>query len=231
MLTLDQKNFIYNFIDAVYVINLPTRKDRMENVIKELTKVGLVGKMEVIGGIRFDDLHYTSGRAGCSAAHTKALTTAYDRQVRNVLVLEDDVFFVEEKLQTIYDAIFDLDRINWDICYFGARIKDKMDNFSNGLYRISNFGCGTAILYNYKVLEYILGLLPKYHEGYDKWMEFVNQNECLDVWLPRIVGQNADFFVFSSRELVALQTAGFSDINNKICDGIKIMNEDFERYK
>lgn len=230
MLNEEQKKEINDFIKDVYVINLPHRTDRLDNIITETGKLG-INHIKIIEGIKFSDSHYISGRCGCSAAHCRALTTAYENGLENVLILEDDCFFLDSNLKYIYLAIKDLQKINWDALYLGSRIKSPMMNFSDGLYRISNWGCGHATLYNRKVIKYILDLMPAWNSDYKVWLEWVNQNTCQDVWLPKILGSNADFFVFHTKELCALQIANHSDINDKFSDGIEILQNDFVKYK
>lgn len=237
MLNQKQKEYIKEFIKGCYVINLPHRKDRLSNVCKELTKLDIgetqynSGYLKYIEGIKFPGNHYTIGRAGCSASHCKAITYAFENNLDRIMVIEDDCVFIEEKLESLYLAVKDLQNINFDICHFGARIKAPMQNFSNGLYRMSNFGCGTAILYNKKVIPYLLNLLPRYDSGFDFWMDFVLKHECYDVWLPKIIGQNADFFALHSKELVCTQYKNFSDINLQEAYGGDIILQEFEKYR
>jgi len=232
MLTLEQKTYINSFIKDIYVINLPHRTDRLAANFNQVAKISdnpLSSK--IIDGIRFTDLHYLSGRAGCSAAMCKSLTVAYENNLDNFLLLEDDAYFIDERLLAIYNACKDLSKINWDICYLGARIKSPMTDFSPGLYRIHNWGCNHAVLYNRKCIKYLIDLLPKWDAGYNIWMDWIMKNECFDTWQPKILGQNADFYCFHTKELVSLQLANFSDLNQKHSDGIKILEDDFERNR
>ena len=231
MLSGEQKKLITNSINGFYIINLPHRADRMSNIIREASKINYNNVYTRIEGIRFPNLHYISGRAGCSAAHIKAVTIAYENGLDNVLVLEDDCFFEDSRLRSVYYAVKNLNTINWDICHFGARIKSKMSDFSPNLYRIHNFGCGHAIFYNRKVMKYLINLCPPWDSGYDEWMRWISVNECYDVWLPIILGHNADFYCFHTKELVAFQVPNFSDINQKDADGIAILEEEFNKYK
>ncbi len=233
MLNPDQKQFISSFIDTCAIINLPSRKDRLDHILKELPKIGMDSsyKHRIIEGIRFPDLHYLSGRAGNSAAMCRALTFAYENNFNNFLLLEDDAVFLDERLPAIYDALKDAKNINWDIIFFGARIKSKMIDFSKGLYRIDKFGCNHSCLYNRKVIKYLLNLLPKWNAGYDMWMNWVIKNECFDIWQSKILGSNADFYCFSTKELVSLQLANFSDINQVFSSGIHILENDFNKNK
>jgi GR25 family glycosyltransferase involved in LPS biosynthesis len=232
MLSEEQKKYIREFIKGFYIINLPHREDRMNNIIKEGFKINYYNVYTLIEGIRFPNLHYISGRAGCSAAHVKAITQAYERGLENFLLLEDDCYFKDERLPSIFYAIKDLNTVNWDICYFGARIKSKMIDFSNGLYRINNWGCNHCVLYNRKVMKYLIDLCPPWNADYDIWVDWLMAgNECFDVWQPKVLGQNADFYCFHSKELVAFQLPNFSDINQKEADGVNILEEDFERNK
>lgn len=230
MLSLDQKNYISNFIKEVYVINLPHRTDRLDSITKEISKF-YNKNFDIINGIRFDNLHFMSGRAGNSAAMCRALTSAYDAGLDNFLLLEDDAYFIDDRLSTIYNACKDLSKINWDILFLGARVKSPMYKMTDNLFRISDFGCQHAVLYNKKVIGYILSLLPKWDAGYDVWMNWVLKYECYDKWVSETLGRNADFFIFHTRELVALQTANFSDINQCESDGRQILENDFNKNK
>lgn len=230
MLSTEQKDFISYFLNGIYIINLPNRKDRATNIAKEAKKLGIYA-YNWIDGIRFENLHYLSGRAGNSAAMCKALTLAYESKVERFLLLEDDAYFVNDRLPAIYDACKDLSKINWDILFLGARIKSPMYRMTDNLFRISDFGCQHAVLYNKKVIGYILSLLPKWDAGYDVWMNWVLKYECYDKWVSETLGKNADFFIFHTRELVALQTANFSDINQCESDGRQILEHDFNKNK
>lgn len=237
MLKEIEMNYIKFFIKKVIIITLPFRKDRLSNICNELLKLSIKKDdydqeyLKYIEGVKFPYAGYISGRCGCSAAHTKALQFAYNNNLDNVLILEDDCFFVDDKLESIYLALKDLENINWDLLYIGSRIKEKMIDFSQNLYRINKWGCGHATLYNRRAIKYILDLMPHWGSNYNVWLDWVNKNECQDVYLPRILGNKEDIFVFHTKELCALQVANHSNINNKFADGREILENDFNKYK
>src|SRR5690606_22608562 len=121
------------------------------------------GDFKIIEGVNFktkENNSYWLGRAGCSAAHTKAIFMAYQSGAQNAMIFEDDIFLKNEDY--LYRAILDIKNINYDILYLGARIKSQMQDFSNNLYRIYNWGQGHATLYNRKAMKIILDLLPSW---------------------------------------------------------------------
>lgn len=77
---------IKKLIDHVVYINLPNRKDRDNETIAELEKLGL-------DYTRIEGVVNKFGGLGCSKAHLKALEYAKSKGFKNVLVCEDDIKF------------------------------------------------------------------------------------------------------------------------------------------
>ena len=93
-----------NFIDAIVVINLDRRPDRLEHIAIELKKIDQIGETKVN---RFSavDNHIV----GCLSSHLGVLKLAKEKQWNNVLILEDDFTFIGDansvvkKLQKFWD--------------------------------------------------------------------------------------------------------------------------------
>lgn len=81
--------------DAVYLLNLPDRTDRLRESFQELEKIDPAARtlVEVVPGVRATEAHGfpSVGAYGCFQAHLGALRLAQERGVRSVLILEDDL--------------------------------------------------------------------------------------------------------------------------------------------
>ena len=79
---------MFEFIEHVVYINLEHRKDRRENIEKELS----IFSSEKVQ--RFDAIHEPKrGHLGCSKSHIEVLKLAIKFGWKNYLVVEDDAVF------------------------------------------------------------------------------------------------------------------------------------------
>jgi glycosyl transferase family 25 len=78
-------------IDKIFYINLEKRKDRREEIEKELDTFGLnYERFEAIETPGF-------GILGCGISHLSVLKLAKERKYKNILILEDDFTFIVSK--------------------------------------------------------------------------------------------------------------------------------------
>jgi glycosyl transferase family 25 len=80
-----------NDIKHAYYINLDSRPDRKIQVENELKSIGIAGE-------RFKALQLDNGAIGCSMSHLKLIKTAKDLNLDHVLVVEDDIQFLNPDL-------------------------------------------------------------------------------------------------------------------------------------
>ena len=99
-----------NNIEKIFYINLDKRPDRLEQIKDEIFKFGLQDKTE-----RFTAIYDSVGIVGCSKSHLSVLKISKERGYKNVLILEDDFYFVvskgefENNLKLFFDNIKDFD--------------------------------------------------------------------------------------------------------------------------
>jgi GR25 family glycosyltransferase involved in LPS biosynthesis len=79
-------------IKHIFYINLEHRVDRRQHVEEELIKIGLQGY------IRFNAIKIENGALGCSMSHLKCLQIAKENGWPHVLIVEDDILFLEKDL-------------------------------------------------------------------------------------------------------------------------------------
>ncbi|MFQ5562360.1 MAG: hypothetical protein ACE5FO_02210 [Parvularculaceae bacterium] len=114
---------IFDEFEQVRIINLQERADRRRAVIRELARIGVE---EIVPPISFYTARrltlndsFESGPKGSLISHREAIREAVASGARNLLVLEDDVFFNEPHPGQIDAIINAIRERSWDIIYFG----------------------------------------------------------------------------------------------------------------
>jgi glycosyl transferase family 25 len=77
-------------IKHIFYINLEHRVDRKQHVEAELTKIGLKSFT------RFNAIKMENGALGCSMSHLKCLQMAKENGWPHVLIVEDDILFLDK---------------------------------------------------------------------------------------------------------------------------------------
>lgn len=121
---------IIEFFDRVRIINLSSRKDRRQETESEFKRYGFPINTEKVGF--FDAVcpaspegFPSSGVRGCFLSHMKIVEEAEKQGLNNILILEDDICFSKYILEYGAVAIEGLEKIDWDIAYFGHALGNK----------------------------------------------------------------------------------------------------------
>ena len=112
------------YFGAAYVINLPHRKDRLEEAKRELARAGWKfgddGVQLYTAKIFTDRAGFPfPGSRGCFHSHSECIRTAYREGRKSVLVMEDDVALSPVFRKACGDIISQLNSLSWDFLYFG----------------------------------------------------------------------------------------------------------------
>jgi len=110
--------------DAVYIINLPSRTDRREEMTRELTRVGIDPAAPDI--VFFDAVRPADaggfpsiGTRGCFMSHLGVLKAARDAGHGRILILEDDLNFNRDFRQDYATVEPLLHDSPWGMAYLG----------------------------------------------------------------------------------------------------------------
>jgi glycosyl transferase family 25 len=87
----DEIHNIFNNVPVMY-INLDIRPDRDDHVNRELKKIG------VNEPHRFPAIKLENGALGCSMSHLKIIEEAKKNKLDHVLIVEDDIAFLNTEL-------------------------------------------------------------------------------------------------------------------------------------
>lgn len=127
------------YFDKIFYINLPNDTLRNEMMLNQFEKFG-IHNYERIEGVIVDtileenlyrnynnfDRKYVLGSLGCCMSHLKAVELSKARGYKKVMVLEDDVTFLQDpsKLIASNEGILN----DWDVLYFGGLVEPFFRN-------------------------------------------------------------------------------------------------------
>src|SRR5690606_28836868 len=145
-------------------------------LVGRLKRMGVDKRFTRFSAVETPDNHHI----GCALSHRNVIAEARRRQVKNILVLEDDAIFHRDIMTLLPIALNEAELIEWDILYFGGRIREESLRPIPGckLLHFSERVTAThAVVYNSRVFDRILTALPDTVEGMREW---ISQNIAID---------------------------------------------------
>lgn len=206
----------FNYFEEIYCINLDRRTDRWLNVQKEFENIGILHRV-----VRVSAVEHKDGRIGLIKSFLKIFKDVKERNVKNVLIFEDDVHFIMENkpLETLEKAIEQIGNIEWSLFYLGANTHEKCNIFKPNLILLKNAFSAHAIAYNYKTYNKII-------EKFENTNEIKNIHDINDVFFcHEIQNKRISFLV---NPMIATQSPSFSDLEKKYVN-YSFIEERFKR--
>lgn len=143
--------------EHAYCINLDSRPDRWQQAVIEFEREGL--EVERIPGVIYSgaDDKLRNACVGCHLSHAEILRQAINGGYHSILIMEDDIQFINP-LQPTLDAAFEQLPDNWDMLYLGANIEHPMKRISANLARLSGARSTHAIVIRDSMYERLLAV-------------------------------------------------------------------------
>jgi len=230
-----------NYVDNVYLINMDKDTDRLKIVTKECDKVNI--KFERFPGLKVSDLsqnildkyipieiqkYGTNGMIGCGLSHIFIWQDAIKKNYKNILVLEDDIYFTDDFNEYLDNVIEELPK-DYDILYLGY--KDTIceapiySNF-NYIYKPEFPLLTHAMIISNKGLKKLLNLIRKIDHHID-WLIAYNINK-LNIYASKkkIVNQ-----IWESSYNSNLKIKSFPKIINYYLDQVNDCNNIPQSYE
>lgn len=177
---------ISEFVSGGFYINLDYREDRnllMKNQLIDLELDKIVERMSAVSitsstvySLDNKELITSISRA-TAESHKKIISTAKERNYKNVLILEDDAFFLNDEnvkgLTIIEKSLDDLNNIlNWEVFFLGTNIHDKSLNLvGNNLIKCNSCVSTHAYILNSNSFDKLLSLDLTTHYAMDIWID------------------------------------------------------------
>ena len=216
MKNFSTENNPFDFFDRIFCVNLDSRPDRWKECLVEFDKLGIKDRVERQSGVVLDTDHFMKGRAGAASSFRKIWERVDEEGSENVLILEDDVIFTDEALETLSKSTSDLESRNWDMFYLGVSVEATLskkvppfERMTNSLLRARNSLCLHAVAYNASILGTLLGQVPDER----LILNWIYHNLSIDGWIMNKI-QAGNFDVFCTDPMIATQRPSFSDIDH-----------------
>jgi glycosyl transferase family 25 len=202
-------------ITNAYYINLEHRIDRKEHIEKELNKMG-------IRATRFNAIQMKNGAIGCSLSHLKILEEAKKNKLSHVLIVEDDIVFLDDALfKSQLNKFFNLHGNNWDVVLIAGNNIPPYEVIDDTCVKVSRCQTTTGYLVNGHYIDVLAsnvkrGITFLLNNPSDKakyaidkfWFEL----QKVDRW-------------FLITPLTVVQKEGYSDIEQKETNYVKLMQD------
>jgi GR25 family glycosyltransferase involved in LPS biosynthesis len=193
-------------MDKIIYINMDARTDRRSALLQEFERVGF-SKDKII---RFPASSYKGcPNSGCLLSHANVLEMAYDMDLQNVLVLEDDFVFIDDviKIHADIKAFFELN-IQWDVVMLTTCAAVVSEPTNQLISKIASSGNGAGYLVNRSMMLELSTLFKSNVENlYSTKQHWVYQNDIL--W--KTIMPTSQWYMFN--HYLGYQKEGYSDLS------------------
>lgn len=202
-------------IEDYVCISLKSEKERRIETLKECKKLGFEPKFRIVE-------KHNNPVQGCLESHLYCIQWAKNNNLKNVLILEDDVKFDIEKIKNI-------NKINippkWEMLYFGYNCNHG-GKVSSNLLKLDSGFTTHCYLVNSSIYDYILNNInsewDKSTIGFET--EKSVQLKAIDVFYAKMIHQKRGN-TYGVYPLVAYQRPEFSMIENKMVDYSEVFDK------
>jgi GR25 family glycosyltransferase involved in LPS biosynthesis len=189
-------------IPKIFVINLPHRVDRLESIKKELERMGLLDKMEIVEGVIIDV--GALGTAGVAEARARCLDLAQERGYEMVMILEDDCKFLfdKERIYSEIETFFNTAPADWNGLWFGSFYHWTVPSDLNWTTSVGIIQDTATIIHS----RFYNQLINGYRLCRDKYIDTQDEKHNTDYWL----GEN-NIKIYALKTKLCGQADCFSD--------------------
>ena len=185
-------------IKHIYYINLESRPDR---------KIFFENQMKLVKFIanRFNAIKHACGAIGCTLSHLQLLKYAKKRNLDHILIMEDDIMFLNPKLFTENLNIFLSTHNDFDVLMIAGNNKGDYERIDDSCVKISKCQTTTGYLvkrhyYDKLIKNFETGLnnLIKNQKEMNKYAidQYWEKLQIVDKWYlltPLTVSQKPDY--------------------------------------
>ena len=201
-------------IKHAYYINLDSRTDRKEHVEEQMSLIGIQAE-------RFKAIKLPNGAIGCSMSHLKLLETAKANNWPHILIVEDDIKFLNPELFKFQLNTFLSNHKGWDVVLLGGNNIPPYKKIDDTCVKITSCQTTTGYLVNG---HYISILINNFRNGINKLLESPHLHimYAIDKFWFRLQRSHNWFLIIP---LTVTQREDYSDIEKRTTDYTKVMTD------
>lgn len=199
-------------LQNIYYINLEERTDRKKHIENEFKKIGWNNYT------RFNAIKHSKGAIGCSMSHLSILKNARNNNLDYVVILEDDIQFLDIDLYKKLFNKFMNDNIDFDVLLLAGNLSGN-NNIRNDYYIKIN-RCFTTTGYIVKK-HYFDKLINNIEEGVNNLTKRYNESLYAIDSYWNILQKNNNWYILYPRTITQLPS--YSNIQKSIRNYNKYM--------
>lgn len=194
------------YFDKIFVINLDKRPDRYQTFKEEMNKYGIEGveRISAVDGSSTGILNnrLLQGEIGVLMSHLEIIKKCKSEGLKNVLILEDDLYFTDEiqKIDDYMSVVPD----DWNFIYFGGNhvYGPKPSKINDKILRLNYTVALHCVAINSDMFDLIEKTLPEMSKPVDVYYAELHKNYPSYGFYPNM----------------AKQKPGYSNIQNGMVD-------------
>lgn len=196
-------NDLNEYFNCIYCINLPHRKDRLDQFKKDNLSVLDTNILQIFKAINGNDLTdpdwlHSPGALGCRLSHLAIYKDALIKKYSRIIVLEDDVILNKHLKESLFNVI-KFTNHDWDMIYLGGTHYLKPDKVTENIIKLNGTLALHAVAINCRCLE-----------------EIINKIETDRRWVDSVIGDlHVKLKVYGFSKPIAIQREGYSNIQEK----------------
>ena len=201
-------------IKHAFYINLTSRPDRKQYIEEELQKLDITAD-------RFNAIKLQNGALGCSMSHLKCLETARENKWPHVLIVEDDIKFLDPELFKKQMNTFLSNHATWDVVIIGGNNVPPYQKIDDTCVKVNSCQTTTGYLVNG---HYYDNLIDNYRTGIKKLLENPSQHVLYAIDKYWFYLQRKDNW-YLIIPLTVVQREDYSDIEKKATNYANAMTD------
>jgi glycosyl transferase family 25 len=208
-----------NDIKHAFYINLLSRPDRKVHVEEQLNKLGIQSE-------RFNAIKLENGAIGCSMSHLKCLEIAKKNNWPHLLIVEDDILFLNPELFINQFNKFLLKHKQWDVIILGGNNVPPYKNIDDTCVKVASCQTTTGYLVNG---NYFDTLINNIRIGISNLLKFPHLHSlyAIDKYWFHLQKKDNWFLIIP---LTVTQREDYSDIEKKNINYTKVMTDLDKEY-
>ena len=213
-----------DFFDKIYCINLDSRTDKWTECEIEFNKLNInVERFSAVNGAPLFTVgsNLTAGAFGLMLTHQEIIREVINKNYKNVLILEDDVTFIDYFYKYFFYEIKLLPE-DWDLLYLGGN-----NHFHQGKFNLVSDPSRLIHKYNYRSLNHELckttwtqttHAVAINNKAFNIVSDFINRYNTSPIDDILRIMQQSGYNAYTFLPSLALQRPSMSDIENRFVD-------------